>query len=361
MGILIGVAFFTRRYVRRYAVERFQGSSGPSTPEDIAADLEASATAETVAREAKVQAIIKPDPGEIFQIEFPRSFVEWAVNKEPTKTAQEIRSDLLDNYTARLQEFRTPLPEVTSRDALWSSNPKTKTCEEVTRVRGEYLAVLDRLRGTPPRRTCEDVFTQAPPANPETVQDLSGSLYRAICYKDRNRDYQAGSIDKNGKVLIEGVQGKCIRSQSVNCRALAELDQTLVTTIPFYDAVNTAIFEQESELTENVLVLNQILELIDCNKLIGRNNILEPSETQLTKKLGYIDVPLLRLKLNELSPYYLSPGVVRYVSEFLIEQQEVDTEIKTLNTLSENITSISNRIRNYAEPAPASGSSSSLV
>jgi hypothetical protein len=172
------------------------------------------------------------------------------------------------------------------------------------------------------------------------VQDLSGSVYTLVQQKDANFAYQ-NTAD---------VYEKCLFSQSPACRELANQDKLIVDALPKYESTNTTMFEKEIEIREAIKILNQIAEAINCLPILGSptldtatNRTTDPKD--LKQRLGYIDTPLLRLKLKEFSPYYIPPVVSEYVSRVLIDENTIDAEIKTLKTLTTDIQGSSSRLK----------------
>lgn len=316
------VAILTRIVLRR-VYEGFQQQGGGAL--DAQTEAEMAATVAAQERERKIQEIIKPRVDDVFKVEFPRSFVEWAVDKSSSSTtASDIRSDLLNNYNIRLQQFRFQTLQEQSRDAEWTKDPKGETCRQATAARDAYLQALGRLR--------------------RPVQDLSGTLYSAIEAKDLNRSYQQDPAIKD----------KCRLSRSAACIGLATQDSELVKAVPWYEGVNTEIFTKEVEIRENINVLNQILEILDCPTILDKPTLdaatgKTTDPKNLRARLGYMDTPLLRMKLSEMSPYYLSPDVLEFLTRYLIDSEEMNSKIVTLTNLSQDISTNSARLRAFTQ------------
>jgi len=292
--------------------------------EDISANEDAALIEATKARETKIQTIIKPRPTDIFKIEFPRSFVEWAVQERPNASAEDIRKNLIEKYDEEFTKFRTRSSDMNARDAAWTADPKGKTCAEVAAAKARYLAMLNRLR--------------------VDVQDLSGNLKEAIQLKDMNRGFQ------------QDVYSKCSRTLSDACIGLARQDEDLVTTVPWYEGVNTEIFNRQIDLTENVKVLNEVIKFIGCDAEVmlqdeeldtNTGKITDPKD--LSKRLGLMNTPALRMRLSEMSPYYLSPDVLQYLTQYLINKEDVDAKVSTYATIRDDLKKASIRINEYAK------------
>lgn len=281
-------------------------------------------------REEKVQAIISPMRNDIFKIEFPRSFVEWAVQRSPSASADTIRTDLISNYDLRLAEFRTISAATNTRDIEWTNNIKQKTCDEIAAAKGRFVAMLGKVK--------------------ESVDDLrKNGLGEAIRIKDVNYTAQ------------QDVKGKCTTTNSEACNGLAIQDEDLITSIPWYEGVNTEIFNRQYDLGRKVSDLDKVLQFLGCtNKIFTSDELKEITDYDnlppnqklmggyMARQTGLLNIAELRSRLNMMSPYYISPDVLEYLTQYLIDKENVDTQIKTYTSINNDLRQSSQRIKKYA-------------
>jgi hypothetical protein len=251
---------------------------------------------------------MNPTETDTFTITIPRQLAVWALQTISPIPAT-ARQAIIDDYPRYLAQFTTRSPEQSGRNTTWSQNPFGESCNQVALLGQYYTSLLNRIR--------------------PIVQDLSGTVYTAMIQKDDNLRYQLYSLTKCKKVLTE------------DCKALASQDDILQQFDAPYSAVNSIIIEAEVELTERIKLINEVLTRIGCQTL--------PIVTTLTDGppkggLGYIDNELLNLKLQEMSPYYISPGTLEFVTKLLVDRQKLDEQIErtkaTLQTVDTTLDSI---------------------
>jgi hypothetical protein len=123
------------------------------------------------------------------------------------------------------------------------------------------------------------------------------------------------------------------------CRNLAKQDDTLVTLIPFYEMPNPELINLDIEFTERYKLLTNILTFLQCP-----NSTFEPGLSKDTSAggVGLVDPSLLKLKLQELSPYYISPVSLSYISKLLSGKVEdsLSTVPELKNTVDSNVSRI---------------------
>lgn len=193
------------------------------------------------------------------------------------------------------------------RNAEFEANPGAATCAELARLATQFQTMITNL--TP------------------QMKDISGAALGYIQMKNKNLEYQ--------RELTE----QCKRNMSDACRQLAELDDSILPLLPSFEVTNTAILDQTITLQESYSLIEKIRVAMQCPEAIAMN-------PDLTEKgnLGFIDTTTIRNKLSELSPYFTSPAVLNYVTQYLIRQDELDTKQATTKDLITELTGYSTQI-----------------
>jgi len=170
------------------------------------------------------------------------------------------------------------------------------------------------------------------------VNDLSSSMVSTYNMKDLNMTYQ------------DIVRGYCSKHVSLDknddCINLASVDggpTGAFAVLPDIDSFYTQILLNEYDIYSLYAKLNYYTAILGCssNDLHGIPLELDPNDISLNQfdengnpiianEIGKIDTETLALNLERLSPYYLSPDVVKFLLKFLISQEE----LKNLNETS---------------------------
>jgi hypothetical protein len=136
-----------------------------------------------------------------------------------------------------------------------------------------------------------------------TIQDLSGSALVAAGAKDENMRFQ--------KRFFQDCSGTTGASTGP-CKDLVTQDEGLFSIYTEYEATNTDLFSREIEVLEAIEVVTNTMKLLKC-----------PNPKTLAysvdKDIGYIDTETLFMKLSELSPYYVSPDIIRSLSSAITD------------------------------------------
>jgi hypothetical protein len=265
-----------------------------------------------------VEIVMNPSETDIFKVTVPRGMAVWAL-KTFSGTPAEIRARILADYTATVQQYNTASGVQAARNAAWTANPKQKTCEELQGLATRFRAMVDQMRSS--------------------VGGVSGALATGINYKDLNLDAQKGVQDRCRDLLAGEGQAGVNQLMVDACRNLAKQDDTLVTLIPFYEMPNTELLNLDLEFTERYTLVTKLLSFLQCP-----NSTFEPglSKDQAAGGVGLVDVELFKRKLQELSPYYISPVSLSYISKLLSGKMEdsLSTVPELKNTVDSNVSRI---------------------
>ena len=156
-----------------------------------------------------------------------------------------------------------------------------------------------------------------------SAQDLSGRAIAAGAMRDENLAYQTTNLDA------------CKGSQSPACIKLASQEPPVFSLLAKFDNVNNVMASSGFyDLSNNIDVINTAYTRMGCS---GSPLKFSPNDT------GIIDTQTLLIKLNQMSPYYLSPDTLQYITSSIISSGDTN---RSLMTDSDKLANISNVIAN---------------
>jgi len=183
-------------------------------------------------------------------------------------------------------------------------------CDELTRKRTFLYMYLNYLK--------------AP------VQDLSNTLINVFMGKDESMSFQ------------NDLARKCTANMTEDCRLLASVDAGIFKVLPDIDIFYNNLLYGQPDLNNLLQKLNNYASALGCNAAaIDGKGIINPMDLSnnnlnMDKDIGVVDTQTAALELEKLSPYYLSPDVVRFLLRFLISQEQLghlhDTSKEYLKT-----------------------------
>jgi hypothetical protein len=184
------------------------------------------------------------------------------------------------------------------------SDPKTRSCANLNSARDNYNAQYRRIIAS--------------------MKDLSGSVGRAGFMRDENLAYQNTNLN-----ACKGT------NPSAACISLASQETPVFSLLSKYDNVNNVMASSGFvDISNNIDTINTAYTMLGC----GKTPILfSPNQT------GLIDTQTLISKLNQMSPYYLSPDTLQYITTSIISSSDTDA---SLMTDADKLTNISNVIKN---------------
>ena len=189
------------------------------------------------------------------------------------------------------------------------------------------------------------------------VQDLSANLIQAKQGKLENMKFQNLWSDKCASINLSLTNNS---SFAVSCRALASVDKYELAVLPDIDIFfGTVLYANEAQLDYVLQLLNFYANLMKCQIDNSSRVTLDPSENIVTtdsngnewvvrqdssgnhidisRDIGDLDTPTLGLALEQLSPYYLSPDVVKFIIKFMISQETLDyLHTKSIDIVNQN-------------------------
>jgi len=235
--------------------------------------------------------VMYPKEKDAFQMVFPRTFSIFAL-AEAGGNAALARNNLMLNYTELQDKFATTF-QVPDDNARWAANPKQETCAQL----GQLRTILNQKVALARQR----------------VQDVSGSQLVAMNMKDENMRLQ------------KEYAAACSKNMTPECIKLASQDTTVFPLLDDYDQVNEKAFEDEDDIKDILGTIKTAFSLLGCD------TTTTTMDYGAEKDIGFVDTESLREKLGELSPYYISPANLQYISSTLIGADEISGLFQTVD------------------------------
>jgi hypothetical protein len=201
-------------------------------------------------------------------------------------------------YSSIDASYRSALQYETT-DRSWNESLKQTACQQLATAKANLQARLDSLRSQ--------------------VQDLSGVAQAGIRWKNENISYQ----NQFAKA--------CDINLSDDCKTLATQDRLLYDQLATMDITNYNLFNNNLQIQDQIDAVNYMIRLLNC-----QGSVPTFGSFSIIDNIGYIDTPRLKRKLEEISPYYISPDVVQYLSKLLTESPQAYANFQDakMNTLS---------------------------
>jgi len=264
-----------------------------------------------------LNSVINPGPSDIFNVVFPNYISIYALAKYGMDPVA-ARYALLNNYDTLQEELTTAVqtPAEISAGSAFTMQPKENACEELNALALSIYGQIIRMQ--------------------ESLSDLSGVSIVTASLHDENKNFQQNSVCTN--------QGS---SPSAACIKLASQDETLFPILHNYDAANLS-------LQTNGLTIQSMLNLV-IQSYKGLGCTLTPvsgsgptiasvfSQTYIND-VGEINVQSLSEKLQEISPYYVSPNLIQYITRQLIAGGEFKSQLETTSDYINNMSKTTHAI-----------------
>lgn len=285
VAFFIGVVVWL--WLRRRSREPFQLTVTVTQPmrdyfQKILRDSRSTDKAVADATRDTIAAVMNPAANDSFKVVFPRqqSIAALAYMLGNTTSA---RNMLLSDYNVVEQQIMPALNPTPGDITAFNSNNLGFVC-------GQLVALGTDLKGKLA-------------AMKTGVTALDNTRPAAIAVKDENMRFQ--------RTLTAICQGNL----SQGCRDLASVDSTLYPLLALYDSVGLTQAEQEGRLQDAIATINDVVGLLKCPATAAVD--YNPED------FPFIDSEELRLKLEEVSPYFLSPASLKFISDRLFDGEQV--------------------------------------
>ena len=201
------------------------------------------------------------------------------------------------------------------------------------------------------------------------VQNLKTIMTQSRIEKQNNMAFQRIFTEKCSNLtpavdaLNSGGNPINITTEARACRALASVDKYQLEILPDIDIFYaTVLLENEDKLDYALRFINFYTNMMKCpvpdsskvtldvsENIIDAsgNTVYQNTHIKISRDIGSLNTREVALELEKLSPYYLSPDVVRYIIRFMISQEKLDYLNDTSADFVLRTTGLMNMIRTY--------------
>jgi hypothetical protein len=196
------------------------------------------------------------------------------------------------------------------------------------------------------------------------IQDLSSTMVSGKLAKKENMGFQNVWKDKCLSIADLETSNTTVAKA---CRALASVDKYELELLPDIDLFYaTVLYANQPRLDYVLKLLNFYTNLMKCvvpnsskvtfdaseNIVVtdASRNIFTVSRTNsinISRDFGDLDTTTLALELEKLSPYYLSPDVVKLIIKFMISQETLEYLKTTSQDYINSNNTLMNKIRGF--------------
>jgi len=259
-----------------------------------------------MAQLAQVRSPDPNDPNDMIPVKFSKYVSMYALAKYNYDVSG-ARQALFTQYDTLQSEMSTNLYDQATV-AAWKANPKGQTCTQLNTLMNTFTTKLADLR--------------------TSVQDLSGTAVLASSMRDENMAYQVKHKNVCGK---NPISPECIR--------LASQEGPVFPLLTQYNTVNNSLFSNEYDLSNNIQMLQATYDILQCT------NPNPNARFEVQSTTGFVDTATLLTKLQDFSPYYLSPDTLSYITGSIVSATDSQASVATTSDVYINITNILNNIK----------------
>lgn len=248
----------------------------------------------------KLLTVMNPSPTDLIQITFNKNISKCALAKYGDPVA--ARAKLISQYNDLEAEMVGQYdPRVI---AAWSSNPRKESCTQLKKLRDTFMTRLTETQ--------------------KQIKDLSGTLQVAGDIRDQNAEYQ--------NLLANTCKGQL----TTDCISLAVQDAPMFSLLAKYDTANIDLYSNEYDISNNLQTVIDTYKILNCP--------LDPAMVLATDtSIGTIDTTVLTSKLQNFSPYYISPDMMKNIIDSIVPASDVKDK---LQYSSDQLVSIGHIVRN---------------
>jgi hypothetical protein len=281
-------------------------------------------------------AVMYPDVKESIQTTFPKSLSAYALAAYEMNPVA-ARAALFSNYNglqAAMQRDMYPPEE----RAAWDKNPRAKVCERINNL----VTYFNNQKGLVGK----------------SIRDVSGASHAIIDSKRENKKFQYAFETLCTPLMKRDPAGMSPKEKSTyeNCRRMASVDPVLYPMMRYVDTTFSALVTVESELGNGIIdTFNKVRALVGCDKSGSPAPAPAPAGIQFRTGAdgGDSDFDMIdslsysvTMALSELSPYYISPEVLDFVTKYVLQATELDEAAAKINDYLS--TTDQNRVTTYA-------------
>ena len=252
--------------------------------------------------------VMNPGDSDTYQITFPLYMSVYALATYGGSRSDCARTDLFERYNELLKGLTETVYDQ-SEVAAWGARPKEKTCAALKVIEGNFTEAKAQLRAR--------------------IQDVSGATFTLADLREENIDFQRKFEESCKNVLSD------------SCKQLASQEPVLFPLLAQFEGVASKNYEKEDDINETLGNVADLYKLLGCQLSVGGGTLVYSAD----KDAGEIDTETLRAKLQVLSPYYLSPDVLKYITDSLMSPDDVQDSLMNTSDVFAKVVAQSGTIR----------------
>lgn len=253
--------------------------------------------------------VMNPGPSDTFKLVYPKYLSMYALAKYNYNPVA-AREALMNNYDTLQSELQVNVEKEQATRTRFARDPQSASCTEInTMTMGFYGQLVNLYSKT---------------------QDLSGAAAIIADFHKENIDLQTAAT---AACTNQGA------TPSAACITLATMDESIFPLLPQFDAINERLMSNGQDIQDIIDTLVQAFMGMGCTRerTATANNVVDESvpsietvfSSEYLDSLATIDTDTLSETLQELSPYYVSPNIVNYISGRLIGTTEFNSSLTT--------------------------------
>jgi hypothetical protein len=255
-----------------------------------------------------VSMVTDPQDTDTYQLIFPTYISVYALAKYGGPENELCaRTALFNEYDSLMKDMTTAVYD-RSKSVPWDADPKAQTCVALKVIEGNIAQAVSNLR--------------------RNIQDVSGTTVSLSALRDENLSLQNKFLQA------------CTATTPPNqpCIQLASQEPILFPLLSQYEGVSSTAYDKEGDLNDSLQAVGDTYKLLGCTA-----GATTRFDFDSDRDLGQIDAEVLRMKLQTLSPYYLSPDTLTYITNSLIKPDDVqDSLMNTSDVLAHVNISVKN-------------------
>jgi hypothetical protein len=229
--------------------------------------------------------VMNPSETDLIKITFNKNISKYALTKygDPVAARAKLISQYNDIETEMVGKYDQNVV------AAWSSNPRKESCKELKKLRDTFITRLAETQ--------------------KQIKDLDGTLQVAGDIRDQNAEYQ--------NLLANTCKGNL----TTDCISLAVQDAPMFSLLAKYDTANIDLYSNEYDISNNLQTVIDTYKILNCQ--------LDPAMVLPTDTtMGTIDTTALTAKLQNFSPYYISPDIMKNIIESIVPASDVKDKLQ---------------------------------
>jgi len=254
-----------------------------------------------------IVAVMNPGPMDLIGVTFPKNMAKYALSVYGDPMT--ARMNLMSNYNTLQSQMQTTQYDQGVVNA-WSADPLKESCKQLDTIRSNFMAQLATAK--------------------KSIKDLSGTVQLAGDIHDQNMGYQAR------------LTNVCKGNLTADCMSLATQDAPMFSLLASYNTAEKDVYSNEYDISNNLQTITDAYRVLGCD--VPADMVL-PKDTSI----GMIDTTDLTSKLQNFSPYYISPDIMKYIVGSIAPANKVEDKLQyssdqmvIINQVVNNIKTLTN-------------------